>query len=142
MTLIYRTEREQVILKRFYFFLDLTSVSPKNSFWPYFRGLNQNVSPPWIYNLHIRNLDECAAEECVKVSTDGFVRSSSSVFYILCVDFPKVYKFQLILYTKYFQNNSMALFWPCIKIKRVPNACEYQIVPFSIIVIISMWLVK
>jgi hypothetical protein len=45
-----------------------------------FRGLNQNVSPPWIWKSHIRNLDKCAAEESVQRNELSFVLISDSFF--------------------------------------------------------------
>ena len=38
----------------------------KPVFWPYFRGLNQNVFLPWIYKLHIQNPHECVVEQSVQ----------------------------------------------------------------------------
>jgi hypothetical protein len=34
----------------------------------------QNVSPPWVFKAHIRNLNECAAEKSTKISEESFVQ--------------------------------------------------------------------
>ena len=49
----------------------------KNVFWPYFRGLYQNVSPLCILSLHIRNAHECVADEFVHSPRKVFVQIDS-----------------------------------------------------------------
>ena len=81
----------------------------KTVFRTYFRGLNQNVFPPWISKLHIRNLHESAAEKSVQIRMKSFVQISSSVFYKSCFDYPKIDKFQLISF-KIFSEPSKSAF--------------------------------
>ena len=89
-------------------FSDLASISPKTVFWPYFRSLNQNVSPPLISKLNIRNLYESSAEESVKIRIESFVRISISIFYKSSFDFPKIDKFQLISYKIFLEPSKSA----------------------------------
>ena len=75
MTQINRTEREQNTKLSFFENSWICSqYHQKTVFWPLFRGINQNVSSPWIYNLHIWDLHECVADKSVQSSTDGFVQ--------------------------------------------------------------------
>jgi hypothetical protein len=69
----------------------------KTVFWLYFRGLNQNISPPWIFKSHIRNLHECVAEESVHIAKESFVKIPNSFFCKSCFKFPKIKKFLLFL---------------------------------------------
>ena len=94
MSLINRTEREQTVEQSFgnnsWIWLQNHQ---KAVFWPYFRGLNQYVSPHLILKSHIRNLHACAAEESVHISEQSFVQISVSVFLKSCFGFQKIKKF-------------------------------------------------
>ena len=81
MTQINRTEREQNTKLSFFENSWICSqYHQKTVFWPLFRGLNQNVSPPWILKSHIRNLDECAAEKSLQQNRVEFCLNFWLVF--------------------------------------------------------------